>query len=188
MRAIPFFLHLDELTRKHGIYAYTTRMLFDCVLTGESARARQTTLARAVKTGILVRYCRGVYAFRMADCPHDIRQEAVIRLRHGHFAYMSCESALAMWGVLDQQTMGALTVMTSGRSRWYSVPNGELLLTHTAKPYSTIAGELVPPANGDKLPMAKPRLAYRDFRRKGGDGDMIDMDMLHHVAGELDRG
>ena len=187
MKASLFNTRLRDMTRRFGIHAYTTRTLFDCILGGESRRAREATLAQAVKDGVLMRYCRGVYVYQIDDCPHDIRQEAVLRLRPGHFSYISAASALVGWGVIDQQTMGAITVMTSGRSRHYRVPNGDILLTHTTRPYAAVSPDLLAPSDGDKLPTATPMLAYRDLRKTGCCVDLVDMDMLREIAATVER-
>ena len=184
MKASLFHRRLDEATRATGMHVYTTGMLYDCVLLGESARAREATVAKAVRDGVIERFCRGLYAFRAADCRHDIRHEAVLRLRPGRFSYISCESALSSWGVIAQRALGALTVMTSGRRQRFSTSSGAIVLTHTAKGYETVRPHLIPPGDDDLLPTAKPLLAYRDLRRTGGCADLVDLDELGEIAKE----
>ena len=175
------------MTRATGMHVYTTRTIYDCVLIGESTRAREATIAKAVQDGVVERFTRGLYLFRGADCRHDIRQEAVLRLRPGHYSYISCESALCSWGVITQQMLGAITVMTSGRrQRFATSSGGTIVLTHTKKAYDVVRPQLVPPGDDDLLPTAKPLLAYRDLERTGGCVDLVDVDELNDIAREVD--
>ena len=185
MKASLFHRSLDDMTRTTGMHLYTTRMIYDCILLGESSRAREATIAKAVRDGVIERFCRGLYAFRAADCRHDLRHEAVLRLRPGRYSYVSCESALSSWGIITQRMLGAITVMTSGRRQRFAMPSSSIILTHTAKPYTAVLPHLVPPGDDDLLPTAKPRLAYRDLKRTGGCADMVDIDELNDVAEEV---
>lgn len=188
MKAPMFNALLAEMTRVSNMHVYTTRTLCDCLMFGESTRAQEATIAKAVRDGVLERLAHGIYAFRRFDCRRDIRQEAAFRLRPGHHTYISCESALSSWGVITQRTLGAITLMTSGRSQRYDTPAGRIVLTHTARPYAEVLPHLVPAGDDDLLPTAMPMLAYRDLRRTGGCVDLVDMDELHDVAAEVARG
>ena len=183
-----FNVQLAKMTRMSGRHVHTTRTLCDCLMFGESKRAQEATIAKAVRDGVLERLAHGIYAFRRADCRHDIRQEAALRLRPGHHTYISCESALSSWGVITQRTLGVITLMSSGRSQRYDTPAGGIVFTHTARPYAEVLPYLVPAGDDDLLPTAKPMLAYRDLRRTGGCVDLVDMDELKDLAGELAGG
>ena len=184
MKAHKFAYRLDEATRETGMHVYATRTLHTCLMPGESTRTREATVAKAVRDKVLERLAHGVYAYRRHACRHDIRQEVAMKLRPGHFVYISCESALAAWGVIDQKVQGAITLLTSGRSQRYHTVVGDIILTHTARRYEDVFPKLVPPGDDDMLPTASPMLAYADMRRTRGCVDLVDMDDLRSVAQE----
>ena len=187
MKASRFRLALDEACRVTGRGVYTKAGLARVILAGESARAVEKTIAVAVRDGVLIRLCRGIYACRYALAGRSVRQEAVLRLRPRSFSYISLETALSHWGVVSQATLGAVTAMTSGRSGRFDTPYGGIDLTHTGKAFADVAADLVPPEKPwMELPVAKPRLATRDLVRVGRNTDLIMWDELDAVEAEVD--
>ena len=185
MKATTFRLALDELSAATGRGVYTKAGLARTILAGESHRATEKTIAAAVESGVLVRMCRGVYAYRYALAGRPVRQEAVLRMRPRAFSYISLETALTHWGVVSQAAVGAVTVMTSGRSGCFETPYGRIELTHTGKAYRHIAADLVAPEKPwMELPVAKPRLATRDLVRVGRNTDLVMWDELEAAQAE----
>lgn len=86
MKAATFRLALDEYSATTGRGVYTRAGLARTILAGETARAAEKTMAAAVGDGVLVRMCRGVYAYRYALAGRPVRQEAVLRMRPRAFS------------------------------------------------------------------------------------------------------
>ena len=187
MKAATFRLALDEYSAATGRGVYTKAGLARTILAGETARAAEKTMAAAVGDGVLVRMCRGVYAYRYALSGRPVRQEAVLRMRPRAFSYISLETALSHWGVVSQAALGAVTVMTSGRGGRFETPYGRIELTHTGKAFRDVAAELVAPEKPwMELPVAKPRLATRDLVRVGRNTDLVLWDELEAAQAEAD--
>lgn len=187
MKASLFRLALDEACRVTGRGVYTKSALARMILSGESGRAVEKTIAVAIRDGVLIRLCRGIYAYRYVLAGRPVRQEAVLRLRPRSFSYISLETALAHWGVVSQATLGAVTAMTSGRSGRFHTPYGRIDLTHTSKAFVDVAADLAPPEKPwMELPVAKPRLATRDLVRVGRNTDLVMWDELDAIEAEVD--
>lgn len=186
MKASRFRLALDEACRVTGRGVYTKAGIARTILAGESARAVEKTIATAIQDGVLIRLCRGIYAYRYALAGRPVRQEAVLRLRPRSFSYISLETALSHWGVVSQATLGAVTAMTSGRSGRFDTPYGRIDLTHTNKAFADVVTNLVPPEKPwMELPVAKPRLAARDLVRVGRNTDLVLWDELDAIEAEV---
>ena len=137
MRASLFRSAVDSVAMAERTSVFTTETLARAVMRGESPKAV------AVKDGALIRLCRGLYAYELAlrVFKGPVLEEAVVRLRPRCFSYVSLEPTLSYSGVISQQTLGALTVMSTGRSQTFRPPCGAIDVTHTTrKPAALMAG------------------------------------------------
>ena len=176
MKATAFRLAMDDIAASTRFAVHTKSMLLKTVLAAEGLRNAERTIAAAIKGEVLMPLCRGVYVHKYALPGVPILQEAVRRLRPRHFNYLSLETALGAWGVIDQQPLSGITVMTSGRSQLFATPHGRIDFTHTDQRYANVAPELVAPEHPSGLPMAKARQAARDQLRVRRNVDLIDWD------------
>ena len=178
---------LDAVCSSTGRTVFTKGEVAGALLPTESPRAVEKTLARAVRDRVLVHVCRGLYAYRYARTVRgSIREEVVLRLRPRSFSYVSLETALSTWGVIDQEPLGAITVMSTGRSGRLETPYGLILITHTARQVAKLMDEIVMPSPPeDWLPCAKPRLAVRDLMRVGRNTDLIEWDAIPQAEREI---
>lgn len=173
-----------------GRSVFTKGEVAGALLADDSPRAIEKTLATAVRDKLLDHVCRGLYAYRyarQAGAIRDaIREEIVLRLRPRSFSYVSLETALSTWGVIDQEPLGAITVMSTGRSGRIETPYGLILITHTARSVANLMDEVVMPSPPeDWLPCAKPRLAARDLMRVGRNTDLIEWDEIPNAEREI---
>ena len=187
MRAAQFRMALDSVCGATGRSVFTKGEVASILLPDDSPRAVERTLATAVRDKLLVHVCRGLYAYRYApQIGRPIREEVVLRLRSRSFSYVSLETALSVWGVIDQEPLGAITVMSTGRSGRIETPYGLILITHTARPVAKLMQEIVMPDPRENwLPCAKPRLAVRDLMRVGRNTDLIQWDEIPHAEREM---
>jgi len=186
MRSAEFRMALDAMCSATGRSVFTKGQVAGALLPDDSPRAIEKTLAAAVRDRLLVHVCRGLYAYRYARRAGAIREEIVLRLRPRSFSYVSLETALSTWGVIDQEPLGAITVMSTGRSGRIETPYGLILITHTARPVAKLMNEIVMPSPPeDWLPCAKPRLAARDLMRVGRNTDLIEWDEIPNAEREI---
>ena len=166
---------------------FTKGEIARALLPNDSPRAVEKTLAAAVRDKLLVHVCRGLYTYRYARPAHGaIREEIVLRLRPRSFSYVSLETALSTWGIINQEPLGAITVMSTGRSGRIKTPYGLILITHTARRVEKLMKEVVMPAWPEEwLPCAKPHLAVRDLMRVGRNTDLIEWDEIPNAEREL---
>lgn len=178
---------LDAVCSATGRSVFTKGEVANALLPDDSPRAVEKTLASAVRDKLLVHVCRGLYAYSYAPRPgRSIREEVVLRLRSRSFSYVSLETALSVGGVIDQEPLGAITVMSTGRSGRIATPYGLILITHTARPVATFMNEIVMPDPLENwLPCAKPRLAARDLVRVGRNTDLIQWAEISHAETEM---
>ena len=178
---------LDAARTVTGRSVFTKAEVARALLPDDSPRAVERTLAAAVRDKLLVHVCRGLYAYSYARQPgRPVREEIVLRLRSRSFSYVSLETALSAWGVIDQEPLGAITVMSTGRSGRVATPYGLILITHTARAVAGLMEEIVmPDPLQNWLPCAKPRLAARDLMRVGRNTDLIEWDEIPLAEREM---
>ena len=189
MRSAQFRTALDTMWSVTGRSVFTKGEIARALLPDDSPRAVEKTLAAAVHDKLLVHVCRGLYTYRYARPAHGgIREEVILRLRPRSFSYISLETALSTWGVIDQEPLGAITAMSTGRSGRIETSYGLILITHTARPVEKLMKEIVMPTRPEEwLPYAKPRLAVRDLMRVGRNTDLIEWDEIPNAETELVR-
>lgn len=148
-----------------------------------SRPAWKMVLSRAVKNGLLVRVCRGVYLFEAPGRPKGRELYHVAgKIRNGDFAYLSQESVLSDLGIISQIPLQRITVMTTGRSGLFPCgPWGAVEFTHTKKKPETLMDQLTyDPAL--RLYRATALLAWRDLKAAGRNLDLVDQEVLHGHA------
>ncbi len=187
MKSSLFRQSLDAISKATGRSVHTTGDLRCTAMRGDTPRSAEKTVARAVRDGLLVRVCKGLYAYEYAPRRGlSIWEEIALRLRPKAFNYVSLESALSSWGVISQEMLGGITVMSTGRSLTLRTPYGIIDITHTAKRPADVAAQMVIPEPWECwLPYAKPRLAAADLRRVGRNVDLIDWDEIREVEREM---
>lgn len=101
-------------------------------------------LSRAVKSNILERICKGIYLCTKTDYDSSlILFKVAAKLRANNMNYVSLETVLSQSGLISQQLLGWITVMTTGRSGIIRCGRfGTVELIHTAKNFDKIMPEL----------------------------------------------
>lgn len=140
-----------------------------------SYAAIKVLLSRAVKEGVLVRICRGVYLNPRVDYPRGLLlYHTAAKVRAGDFNYLSLETVLSDAGVISQVPIAWVTLMSSGRSYIVNCGDfGSIEFIHTKKSPDDIADKLVYDTRCS-LWRAKVGLALEDMRSTGRSLDLID--------------
>jgi hypothetical protein len=148
-----------------------------------SNAAFKTLLTRLVAQGSLTRICRGLYVYEKAKPDSGLMLfHAAAKLRDSEFNYISLETALSAAGVISQQPMQWVSIMTSGRSsivqcdRW-----GTIEFVHTCQTPSQVAPEL----HFDvacRLWRANVKQALRDMRATRRSMDLIDWSVANEFV------
>lgn len=145
-----------------------------------SDAAFKTLMSRAVSTGVMRRLCRGLY-MRNKDVINDgmVLFHAASLLRIDKFNYISLETALSMLGVISQQPMNWITIMSSGRSSKIKCGGfGTIEFVHTKQASGEIANELTYDSR-HKMWRASIKLALRDMKAAKRNCDLINWDEVH---------
>lgn len=149
------------------------------ILPGHDRDSVTMVASRAIKAGILLRPCRGIYL--LADTPRNGRElfHIAAKLRAGFFNYISQETALSEAGYISQIPLGRITLMSSGSSAHIACgPFGSIEFTHTKR----------------NIVLLSPRLSYdADCRMLRASVEVALEDLhaarrnLHLVEGEAPR-
>ncbi|MBQ4438492.1 hypothetical protein II898_06410 [bacterium] len=93
---------------------------------------------------MLERICKGIYLYTKTDYDSSlILFKVAAKLRANNMNYVSLETVLSQSGVISQQLLGWITVMTTGRSGIIRCGRfGTVELIHTAKNFDKIMPEL----------------------------------------------
>lgn len=156
-----------------GRHVFTRRDLTKLFLQ-DNAKTLAEGLARLVRTGVLVRACRGIYVNpRARSLDSRVIERIASALRPGAYNYVSLESLLSESGAISQIPLDRLTVMTTGRKGVYKTPYGVIEFTHTKRPIADVLKSIrqVP---GRPLRLASPSIAWRDLKRVGRNVSMVD--------------
>lgn len=113
---------LQRLSKDHRKRVFTLRDM--AALAGEPRPTTAMALVRAAEKGLVGRV--GNLWINLLDPPELLE----IGLALPSPTYLSFESALYRHGVLSQSPRGALTMATSGRSRFLKTPLGNIRMTH----------------------------------------------------------
>lgn len=145
-----------------------------------SQKAFKTLMHRAVKTNVLERICRNLYAYK-ADLYSKGRLlfHAVACLRSSEFNYISLETALSDFGIISQIPLNTITIMSSGRSNIITCQRfGMIEFIHTKQKPEHIIHQLTYDQNL-RLWRASPKLALRDMKITHRNCDLINWDTLN---------
>lgn len=162
---------------KQGKYVFTKHELRR-LFASDSVKAFDEGLSRLIKSGLLIRACRGIYVYQNARSFDSYVIEHIAKaLRQGCYNYISLESMLSEYGVISQILIDRLTVMTTGRRGEYKTPYGIIELTHTKRPVSDIINHII---SVEKRPLriASKETAWRDLKRVGRNVEMVDLEEL----------
>jgi predicted transcriptional regulator of viral defense system len=144
----------------------------------DSPKAFDEGLQRLVKSGLLLRACRGIYLFTNARSMDSYVIEHIAKaLRQGDYNYISLESILSEYGVISQIPIDRLTVMTTGRSGVYRTFYGVIEFTHTKRSITNIIDRIIS-IEGRPLRIASKETAWRDLKRVGRNIDMVNLEEL----------
>ena len=162
-------------------YLFALRDL-SAVVPGQSPTALKAMVGRAVKSGLLLRVCRGLYLYPRVDYPKGlVLFHAAARPRAGEFNYISLETALSDAGVISQVPMNWITLMSTGRSYIFDCGVfGHIEIVHTKRPSESVASKIHYDSRC-RLWRASVEPALRDMALTKRDTDLVDME----VAGEL---
>lgn len=147
-----------------------------------SASAFKTLLSRGVKEGYFIRLCRGLYLYKQV-IPTDglILFHAAARLRANGFNYISLETVLSDSGVISQQPINWITIMSSGRTNKIICDGfGTIEFIHThQQPYEIYQELHYDPRC--KLWRASVKQALRDMRATKRNTDLIDWELVNEL-------
>ncbi|MBR4826040.1 MAG: type IV toxin-antitoxin system AbiEi family antitoxin domain-containing protein [Spirochaetaceae bacterium] len=101
-------------------------------------------LSRATKSGILERVCKGIYLYPKSGFDSSlVLFKTASKLRADCLNYLSLETVLSQEGIISQQLLGWITIMTTGRSGTIDCGHfGTVEFIHTAKSQERITSHL----------------------------------------------
>lgn len=163
---------LEELANSEH-YLFTLNDL-RALLPSSSTSAFKTLLSRAVREGYFIRLCRGLYLYkRIIPTSGLVLFHAAARLRANDFNYISLETVLSDSGLISQQPINWITIMSSGRSnKIICDPFGTIEFVHTHQQPCEIREELHYDPHC-KLWRASIKQALRDMRVTKRNTDLI---------------
>lgn len=175
LRYLEKWLRHNTKEQRYLFSANDLRALFPSL----SNPAFKTLLSRAVKSDILDRICRGVYAFTDIQTNDGLLLFHVAAiLRASAFNYISLETALNDVGIISQVPFNCITIMSSGRSNVISCGDyGHIEFVHTSRQPSQLKDQLFYDARCG-LWRAIPVLALDDMKRTRRDCSLINWDSL----------
>ena len=134
------------------------------ILPEQDRNAVTMVASRAIKAGILIRPCRGIYL--LADTPRNGRElfHIAAKLRAGFFNYISQETALSDAGAISQIPISRITLMSSGNSARIGCGQyGSIEFTHTKRDLAALSPRLSYDADCRML-RASVEIAWDDLR------------------------
>lgn len=162
---------------RQGRCVFTRRQLAK-LFPGDGPKAFAAGLERLVRSGLLVRACRGVYVNPAAHSLNSrVIERIALALRPGAYCYDSLESLLSEYGAISQIPLDRLTVMTTGRKGIHKTPYGVIEFTHTKRPVGDVLGGVLQ-VEGRPLCIATPAIAWRDLKRVGRNVQLVDQQVL----------
>lgn len=140
----------------------------------------KTLLSRSVHAGLLLRVCRGLYAYRK-EIPVDglFLFHVAAYLRSNNFNYISLETSLSDVGIISQVPINSITIMSSGRSNTVSCGEfGFIEFVHTTQKPADIV-DLLSYDSQRGLWRANISLALRDMKVTHRNCDLVDWEAAH---------
>lgn len=167
---------LREMDLK-GFYVFT-RTDLEKLFAHEGAETIESALSRHVRSGYLIRACKGIYV--NPNSPRvgsQTLQDIAQALRPGELNYLSLESVLSEASVISQMLMDRITVMTTGAKGEYKTPWGVVEFTHTKRNKVDLL-QRTRFEKGMSMRRALVTTAYKDLLRVGRNLHMIDDEEL----------
>ena len=159
MNTQELLAELDKFDSE-GVWLFTPEM-FAALFPQETMKTLLASLNRHVKSGLLKKVKKGLYANDRAKCTPSRKLEALVPfLRPRAINYVSQESRLAELGVISQMPMNHLTLMTTGRSQTFKTAYGTIEFTHTSrrpKSMSSSGRVRTPPSSSCSRLVSSPR-------------------------------
>jgi hypothetical protein len=165
----------QNINSEHYLFTPNTLRALCCDL---SNAAFKTLLSRAAHTGIFIRVCRGLYAFKKAILNNGLLLfHAAALLRSHELNYISLETALSDAGVISQIPINWISIMSSGRSNIINCGKlGTIEFVHTNKKPTDLVNKLNYDSNC-RLWRANVSLALKDMKVTHRNCDLIDWDI-----------
>ncbi len=109
-----------------------------------SDKAFKSLIYRMCEKGDLIRLIKNIYLFKFNDTKKgNILYHLVNKLRDNHFNYLSLETVLIQEGIISQQMLQWITVMTTGRSNIIHCGDyGTIEFVHTKRDSQSILEHL----------------------------------------------
>lgn len=153
------------------------------ILPESNTAAVKTLLSRAVKEGVLARFCRGLYLFNTARHNNGLLLfYAAAKLRSHEFNYLSLETVLSDAGVISQMPINRIFVMSSGRSNIISCGSwGAIEFVHTRQSAGQLLGQVHYDAQCRMWRASVPQ-ALRDMRMTRRSTDLVDWEVANEFV------
>lgn len=182
MQPIKYLTTTLETLASPEHYLFTLHDLH-ALLPNASTPAFKTLLSRAAKEGHFIRLCRGLYLYkRIIPTTGLVLFHAAARLRANDFNYISLETVLSDTGIISQQPINWITIMSSGRSNKIRCDSfGTIEFIHTDQQPSEIHKELYYD-HRCKLWRASVKQALRDIRATKRNTDLIDWEAAKELS------
>jgi predicted transcriptional regulator of viral defense system len=162
---------------KSGKYIFTKQDLKK-LFANQAPKTFEESLNRLVRSELLERVCRGIYALPDARSFDSYTIEHIAKaLRRGYYNYVSLESILSEYGAISQIPVDRLTVMTTGRSGFYKTTYGAIEFIHTKRVVLDILNHTKNSAQRP-LRIATKLAAWRDLKRVGRNTDMVHLEEI----------
>lgn len=145
-----------------------------------------TALSRHADAGLVVRVTRGIYCLQEDTNYPYLLEHAASKLRRGSVCYVSQESYLSEAGVISQQMIDQLILMTTGRTGSFTTPRGTIELRHTRRSIPELNALCT--YNSERRVWIPPAwLAYEDLKSARRNLDLVDMSELKDLIDEESR-
>lgn len=173
MKTTELLRVLDEQDRDNQVWLFTLPM-FRLLFPQESDNALKMSLRRHVKSGLLKKVAKGLYANERAASSLVDRLPALVPwLRPMEFNYVSKENRLSELGLISQLPLNYLAMMTKGSSRKFNTCYGVVDFTHTERDINFILDHTeFDPDRG--LWLADATLALKDLYRSGRNIELVE--------------
>lgn len=173
MKSSTLLNTLDLQDAQNSCWIFTPsmwRILFPL----ESNDSLKASLQRHVKSGLLRKVKKGLYANERAKCcpSYDKLNALVPYLKPGEINYISQESRLSDLGVISQIPLTYLSLMTTGNSQTFQTCYGAVQFTSTKRDLGFILKNTSFSAS-DRLLVANENLALLDLRRSGRNWGLV---------------
>tara|TARA_B100000767_G_scaffold233817_1_gene226334 strand:+ start:27 stop:584 length:558 start_codon:yes stop_codon:yes gene_type:complete len=173
MKASTLLSVLDLQDDQNNIWLFTPsmwRILFPL----ESNNSLKISLQRHVKSGLLKKVKKGLYANERAKCcpSYDKLNALVTYLKPGEINYISQESQLSDLGVISQIPLTYLSLMTTGNSQTFETCYGTVQFTCTKRDIGFIFDN-TSYSDFNQLLVANEHLALRDLKRSGRNWGLV---------------